>query len=121
MEATEALRLMVRGERGWGRSWGFRQTYYDYLGGQPDIEAVLGRSLNAPSTHVLAPRTRLDLGLRYTLQWSDLVLEARLDVINVFDRANPFDWGVRPTDDGMTRTTRRLPGRRAVGGLTVRY
>ncbi|PQJ34942.1 hypothetical protein BSZ35_10340 [Salinibacter sp. 10B] len=121
MEATEALRLMVRGERGWGRSWGFRQTYYDYLGGQSDIEAVLGRSLNAPSTHVLAPRMRLDLGLRYTLQWSDLVLEARLDVINVFDRANPFDWGVRPTDDGMTRTTRRLPGRRAVGGLTVRY
>jgi hypothetical protein len=118
---TDALQLHVRGERGWGRSWGFRQTYYDYLGVQSGANALLDRSLQTPSAHTLAPQTRVDVGGRYEFQWSDLTLEMHLDVMNVFDHKNPFDWGVRSTEEGMTRTTRHLPGRRVVGGLTLRY
>jgi len=122
--ATDALRLRLRGEHGWGRSWGFRQTYYDYLGVQPNADVRLGASLQDPAGHVLAPHTRFDLGGRYVVQWKRVALEAHLDVVNVLDRRNPFDWGVR-SDGGrtgsVTRSTRRLPGRRVVGGLSVRY
>jgi hypothetical protein len=122
--ATDALRLRLRGEHGWGRSWGFRQTYYDYLGVQPNADARLGASLQTPADHTLAPHTRFDLGGRYVVRWKGVALEAHLDVINVLDRRNPFDWGVRPDGGrtgGVTRSTRRLPGRRVVGGLSVRY
>ncbi len=121
---TDALALRLRGERGWGRSWGFRRTYYDYLAVQPGPDALLGRSLETPGGHTLAPHSRVDLGVRYTLRWGGVTLDARLDVDNVFDRQNPFDWGVRPgadRDGDRSRTTRRLPGRRIVGGLSVRY
>jgi hypothetical protein len=118
---TDALRLRLRGEHGWGRSWGFRQIYYDYLGVWPDTDTLLGQSLRDPAAQTLAPHTRVDLGVRYTLQWNGVTVGARVDVMNVLDRRNPFDWGVRPTDEGLTQTTRRLPGRRIVGGLSVRY
>lgn len=119
---TDALGFRVRAEHGWGRSWAFRQTYYDYLGVSPDREEILGRSLQRPSAHTLPAHTRVDLGARYGIQWNGLTLEAQLDVHNVLGRQNAFDWGVRSTDDGgMTRTTRRLPGRRLVGSLTIRY
>ncbi len=121
LTATDALHLRLRGEYGWGRSWGFRQTYYDYLGVRPESDDLLGYSLQVPSAHTLAPQTRVDVGLRYGLQWNDLSVEAHLDAINVLDHRNPFDWGVRAAEDGMTRTTRHLPGRRIVGGLTLRY
>jgi hypothetical protein len=119
---TDALRLRLHGEHGWGRSWGFRQSYYDHLGVRSGSTPDLGLSLQNPGAHTLAPHTRFDLGAGYTLQWSGLALEARLDVINALDRRNPFDWGVRPTaNGGTTRTTRRLPGRRLAGSVSVRY
>ena len=117
---TDALRLRMRGEHGWGRSWGYRQTYYNYFGDQPNTMANLG--LDTPGAHTLPRHTRVDLGASYTVQWENVTLEAQLDVINVFDRQNPFDWSARPADDGtIARTTRRLPGRRLAGALTLRY
>jgi outer membrane receptor protein involved in Fe transport len=117
---TDAVRLRLRGEHGWGRSWGYRQTYYNYFGGQPDAMADL--ELDTPGAHTLPHHTRIDLGARYTVQWKNVTLEAQLDIINVLDRQNPFDWGARPADgDSITRTTRRLPGRRLSGALTLRY
>jgi hypothetical protein len=96
-------------------------VYYDYLGAPPGEQFVRSRSLEAPGTHTLAAHTQLDLGAQYAVAWNGLTVEARLDVINVLDHRNPFDWGVRPTDDGPTRTTRTLPGRRVDVGLSVRY
>jgi hypothetical protein len=118
---TDALRLRLRAEHSWGRSWGFRQIYYDYLGTESAPESSLGGSLQNPGSHTLTPHTRVDLGVRYTVQWSGFALETQLDLVNVLDHRDAFDWGLRPTDDGMTRTTRRLPGRRLVGALTIRY
>lgn len=122
VDVTEALSVRVRGEHGWGRSWGFRQTYYDYLGGGAGEDTIIGHSLQDPAAHTLSPHTRFDLGVHYGVMWNDLRVDVRMDVVNVFDRKNAFDWGVRPTPDGSgTRSTRRLPGRRFVGGLTIQY
>ena len=122
VEATDALRLRARSDFGWGRSWGYRQTYYDYLGdGSPSLlpDDV---SLDAPGKHTLGSRTRVDLGASYTVVWNGVTVKSTLDVMSVLDRRNPFDWGVQERTDGtMTRTTRRLPGRHLVGSLTIRY
>jgi hypothetical protein len=116
---TDALRVRLRAEHSWGQSWGFRRIYYDYLVTQPD--SYVGASLQHPSSHTLAPRTRVDLGVGYTVGWEGVTLETRLDLVNVLGHHSPFDWGLRPTNDGTTRTTRRLPGRRLVGAVTIRY
>lgn len=115
------LRLRLRAERSWGQSWGFRQIYYDYLGTQPGSESVLGTSLQNPGAHTLAPHTRVDLGARHVIQWNGLTLETQIDLLNVLGRRNSFDWGLRPVNDGRSRTTRQLPGRRLTGSLTIRY
>jgi hypothetical protein len=118
---TEALRLRLRAERSWGRSWGFRRIYYDYLGTQSASESYVANALQNPGSHTLAPRTRVDLGIRYAVQWGGVTVESQLDLVNVLGRRHPFDWGLRPAEDGMTRTTRRLPGRRLAGTITLRY
>jgi len=117
---TDVLRLHLRTEHGWGRSWGYRQTYYDYLGVQAG--PTRGRSFRQPGSDTLRPYTRADVGASYRMQWQDIALTTRLTLVNVFNRHNAFDWGVRPASDGgTTRTTRRLPGRRLVGSVTIRY
>jgi hypothetical protein len=117
---TDALHLHLRTEHGWGRSWGYRQTYYDYLGVQSG--PTLGRSFRQPGSDTLRPYTRADVGTSYRVQWRDVVLKTRLTLVNALDRRNAFDWGIRPASDGSTtRTTRHLPGRRLVGSLTLRY
>ena len=117
---TDALQLHMRAERRWGRSWGFRRAYYDYLGGQSAL-STLPWTLQEPGTHTLAPHNRVDVGVGYTLRWRGTHLNARLDLLRALDHRNPFDWGLRPSNDGPRRTTRRLPGRRLTGSITLRY
>lgn len=118
---TDALRVHLRAEHRRGQSWGFRQIYYDYLGPRSTSNTQSDVSLQNPGSHTLAPHTRVDLGTQYSVHWNGLTLKSQLTLVNVFDRRNPFDWGLRSTDDGTTRTTRHLPGRRLVGSLTIRY
>lgn len=118
---TDALRLRLRAERSWGQSWGFRRIYYDYLGTQTEANSSLGTSLQEPASHTLEPHARIDLGIQYAIEWEGLTVETQLDVVNLLGHRNPFDWGLHPSEDGMTRTTRRLPGRRLAGALTIRY
>lgn len=118
---TDALRLHVRGQHDWGRRWAYRQTYYDYLGLFPSADDLEGVSFGSPDSDPLPPRTRFDVGVEYNVQWKGAGLEARLHLLNVLDRQNPFDRGLAPTDNGLVRTTRRLPGRRVVGSIRARY
>lgn len=118
---TDALSVQIRGEHGWGRRWGFRQTYYDYLGVVPEQTSDLGWSFEEPGAHTLAPHTRVDLGGQYRVKWKAVTVDARLNIVNVLDRRNPFDWGVQSTEGGLTQTTRYLPGRRVRVGLALRY
>lgn len=104
-----------------GQSWGFRQTYYDYLSTRPETELPGGRSFQTPARHTLSPTVRVDVGGTYTLQLGPATVKTQIKVANVFDHQNPFDWGLKPSADGVTRTTRRLPGRHLVGSFTIRY
>ncbi len=85
----------------WGRSWGFRRAYYDYL--EPDIETRFWGTydLSEPEAHKLPAFSRVDVGLAYTRQLGTLGTQVRLNIINVLGRRNVTDWSlVTPAASG---------------------
>jgi hypothetical protein len=115
----EVLAVDLQGTGIWGRSWGYRRSYYAYLptDGRGDVPA-----LDRPSEHALPPLYRLDASLVAEHTWSDVSVTGRIGLLNVLGRANIADWGLRPQDDGtLTRWPRPLPGRRSVVSLEIRY
>ena len=97
-----------------GRSWGYRQAYYDFLGSYVgDVESMLeelragGVSADAleriqrqiayydlanPESHRLPPIDQLDLSLAWSFPIGRTALQARVDVVNVLGRKNIADW-----------------------------
>ena len=116
-----ALHLHWRGR--WGRSWGFRHAYYDYLAPQqPAPDAYAPFDLSDPSRQALPPLYRLDLGLSYRHTWKGVSVQARAGLLNALDRQNVFDWSLRPAPgSGFEKAARYLPGRRPVFSLRVSY
>jgi hypothetical protein len=106
----------------WGRSWAFRQAYYDYLA-LADDGPLPNSALSHPGRHTLAPYARLDLGLRGETTVRGVTLDAEVRIVNVFDRRNAFDQSLAPARPRAPRTAvpRTLPGRRAFVRLGLRY
>ncbi len=104
----------------WGRRWAFRRAYYDYFSVGASSPAD-GYQLDVPSAHTLRPLYRVDAGLSYATTWKGARVEAKVQLTNVLDRANTFDWSLSPADGGLIRGERTLPGRRPVFSLTVGY
>lgn len=87
----------VRWTGAWGRRWGFRQAYYDYLATYPVPTHQIGDiNFLHPDDHRLRPVYQLDVGLAYTHDFDIAALQIRLDVLNVLDRENTADWSARP-------------------------
>ena len=94
LDWTPDPRLIVtaRWRGGWGRIWGFRQAYYDFLG--TDVAQALrfdDYDFQHPSEHTLPAFQQLDLGGAYTLSLGAAALQLRLDLLNVFNRKNVAD------------------------------
>ncbi len=86
-----ALRSSARWRGVWGRVWGFRQTYYDYLA--TDFRQGLsfdGFDFHLPTAkqHRLTPLKQLDLGLAYQANVRQLTLQIRVDLLNALNRRN---------------------------------
>ncbi|MCW9707564.1 TonB-dependent receptor [Fodinibius salsisoli] len=96
----------------WGRAWGFRQTYYNYLffeGGGRFGDFVFTH----PEDDRLAPFHQLDLSLSYQPSFDLVDMELRLDLINVLDRRNTIDWSLRPKEESNNEykiQKRTMPG-----------
>ncbi len=112
------LTLVGRWRSIWGRTWGFRQSYYDFLGAYgfrlraaaragetlPEetdlavlsiddvVKHVIAYQLERPQDHRLAPIHQLDLSLAYTHHLAGVMIQTRLDLLNVLDRDNVADW-----------------------------
>ncbi|MDE2997337.1 MAG: hypothetical protein OXT73_11490, partial [Bacteroidota bacterium] len=106
--------LLARWRSVWGREWGFRKAYYDFLSAHlNDIDSLLDQmrengvsadairrvkrqisnySLTDPSNHKLAPIHQLDLSAAYSLRLGSYSLQLRADVVNVLNRANTAEW-----------------------------
>lgn len=118
---TGGLRAHLSWKGIWGRSWAFRRAYYDYLTSTNRSEALASFNLDDPSAQTLPPLYRLDAGLSYTHRWKGVRVEAQTHLMNVLDRPNEFDWNLSPTDSGLAKGVRTLPGRRPVFSLTIGY
>ena len=80
----------LRGRGLWGRTWGFRQAYYDFLlvhGG--------ATSVGLPEDDTLPALVELDLGLGYNRRVAGTNVALSLDVLNVLDRGNVLDYSLR--------------------------
>lgn len=117
---VDGVRLRTRWESVWGRSWSLRRIYYDYVG-PSGATPTSDRSFDTPSKDRLTPYHRFDVGLKGKQTWSGVTATAELRLVNVLDRSNPFDVSLRPKGASFVQQPRRLPGRRFVAVLALRY
>ncbi len=94
LDWTPARRFIatVRWRSIWGRSWGFRRAYYDFLGSDPTQSAVYGAfDFRDPDRHRLPVFSQLDLGAAYTQRFGPAAVQLRLDLLNATGRRNVAD------------------------------
>jgi hypothetical protein len=82
----------ARWRGGWGRIWGYRRAYYDYLA--TDIAQGLtfdGIDFRHPDEHELPAFHQLDLGVAYTQPIGPTAIQMRVDLLNATDELNVAD------------------------------
>ena len=96
----------------WGRSWGFRQTYYDYLAAHNTATAYQPFILNNPGNDTLPPIYQLDAGISYKRTLKNVRIQVRADVLNLLNHDNVVDWGLRGIEGTNTfeKVDRIMPG-----------
>ena len=87
----------ARWRGGWGRVWGFRQAYYDFLA--TDVAQGLefeGYDFRFPTDrdHQLEPFQQLDLGVAYTQPIGPTAIQLRVDILNATNRQNEADFNL---------------------------
>ncbi len=102
------LRLRARGV--WGRQWGFRQAYYDFLAAHSSPGSFSPFLLDRPSDDILPALYQVDVGLTYDRSLGDATVQLRADLLNVLDRANVVDWNLASSNAGFEKIDRVLPG-----------
>ena len=101
----QPITLLVRWQGVWGRTWGFRQGYYDFVGAFGTIASDVApglipkaqrqierHRLEYPEEHALPPIYQLDLSLAGEIPLGTSSLQIRADVLNVFNRMNEAEW-----------------------------
>jgi len=108
------LVLVSRWRSIWGREWGYRKAYYDFLSAHlNDVTSLLDQmrengvsadairrverqitnyDLTDPEEHRLTPIHQLDLSAGYSFGLGDYTLQLRADVVNVLNRRNTAEW-----------------------------
>lgn len=113
-QAFSHFMIMLQWQSIWGRSWGFRKAYYDYL--NLTNSRNLGKySFDHPSGDRLSPLHQLDAGISYHLQLHKTELRFRLHVFNLLDHPNVINWWLAPSKNkngntSYTLNKRTLPG-----------
>lgn len=113
------LRAGASGRGAWGRAWGLRRAYYDYLALFDGPDALAPFDLDHPEDHILPATYTLDLDLTLVRALAGTVVEVRGLVANVLDRRNVYDWSLTATGEGTAVLPRLLPGRHYAFSLRV--
>lgn len=95
LPVVSGLSLEAESESIWGRPWGLRRAYYDFLffHGASD-----GPELGLPEEDVLPPLYQLDLGISWLGRIGGAVSEIRAEVRNLFGDRNVIDRSLQRTD-----------------------
>lgn len=131
-QATKSFSIRMRTVGIWGRSWGFRQAYYDYFAAHTLLNAFEPYDLTNPSAHRLPPLRQLDLGAAYRHDADGLTLLLQADFVNVLNRVNVVDWSLERADNSIDapflgglntyrRAERTLTGFMPVFSVTVAF
>lgn len=95
--------LIVNWKSVYGRAWGFRQAYYDYLWVM-GIRTIGGQyNFGTPENDRLPAFHQLDLSVRYRPTIGSLRVDVHLDLINVLNRRNVIDWSLKPVGMSVTQ------------------
>lgn len=110
------LTVVAKWQSVFGRTWGFRRSYYNYLFYQGG-ESVGDYSFSHPEDDQLSPFHQLDLSFIYKPAFKFADMEVRLDLINLLDRRNTIDWSLQPerteevgTEGQYEKRERTMPG-----------
>jgi hypothetical protein len=111
---TSDLTLIGKWQGIWGRTWAFRDSYYNYLQAS-ERESLMAFDFSSPNDDQLPHFSQVDLTVAYRPDIGLAKLELRLDLINILNRRNPIDRFLQPLldDEGVTGyklTNRKLPG-----------
>ena len=90
----------------WGRSWGFRQAYYDFFGHSDILEFVPDYDFSNPDEHELPAYYQLDLGAVYNISLKSVNVQFRFDVLNALDIENVADWRLVWNDGRLEKENR---------------
>jgi hypothetical protein len=85
----------VRWQGVFGRSWGFRRAYYDFLEPNPATRRFGSFDLSNPATHRLPAFSQWDVGLSYAREIGGVGLQGRIALVNLLGRDNVSDWSLR--------------------------
>ncbi len=120
---TSALLVRVRWQGVWGRAWGFRRAYYDWLNAHAGARAFPPFDLSQPDAadHRLPAHRQLDLGVSYARLIGGAHIQVSADVINVLNRANVVDWSLGQAGETYERVARAMPGITPVVTIKVSY
>lgn len=95
---TPQVTAVAKWQSIFGRAWGFRQAYYNYLFYEGSDQ--FGKySFAHPGDDRLEPFHQLDVSFIYKPSFDFMDLELRLDLVNVLNRHNPIDWSLRPVQN----------------------
>ncbi len=121
INVLDGLTATVRWEGIYRRAWAYRQAYYDYL--EPlDSQVTDSRSeFSFPNQHILGAFSQMDAGLSYRAQLGRVRVESGLQVVNVWNRSNVFDWILEENGASRNRTNRLATPRYISASLRIRY
>lgn len=114
-QALSDVMVLLQWKSIWGRSWGFRKAYYDYLA-IADAPILQDHDFENPSGDQLPAYHQLNAGVSYNLKLKKGTLQMRMDVFNLLDHSNVMNWWLYPSaansDEEISYETRErlMPG-----------
>lgn len=89
------LTFLAQWQGTWGRSWGFRKGYYDYLSIREN-RSYGQFTFDNPGGDTLPLFSRLNAGVSYNQPLNNSYLRFRLDLFNLLNHKNVLDWWLSP-------------------------
>ncbi len=113
------LLFMLQWKGIWGRSWGFRKAYYDYLS-MRQIQSFGRYHFDDPESDKLPLYAQLNIGISYKLMLNNSNLLFRLNAFNLLGHKNVLNWWLLPyrNDNGAISYRKRS---RAMPGFTTSF
>jgi hypothetical protein len=106
--------LLLQWQSIWGRSWGFRKAYYDYLSIREE-HSYGNYSFEDPGSDRLPRYSQLNAGLSYRLDIGRSTLQFRFDAFNLLNHENILNWWLTPYRDNPGSISYHRHARTATG------